>query len=360
VPSQKTTAPKLHHAARGVDELPIHLNSQSFYRRQSIHDTSLPTTYTFAVSTIPPVPAMIATPVGVLCPVAVSIWLRRAARRLACAGSTVFVDRLAISSFLQKERLLGGLHPAFNFFVAQRLEMRFDFTHGVSAVDAAGIYRSCAVTDFDVVMCELDLKHVELAERLELEMEAGGLRTARDVFTAMAITIDAGDRASSHAAQMSRAFASVLPELPAWIVILGGLILAQRIGSTSPSPETSLPASMGALANLMMLHLDAVDEGLVRDGVASTGMAHNRVQMGAALVWKEMLRLAEAKRSEFASTAFTCILHRHHPLPPAPPFHCGDNRCYAHHIGQHAAELHVRASALVKQLRLELEILTPP
>jgi hypothetical protein len=266
-------------------------------------------------------------------------------------GDEVFENAPSLATFFANERLMGGLRSPFSVFVATRLKGRFTFP--CSGAEAAEWYRACAGDDFGDSLCNIELEHAAFAELGELDIEEHGVRTATDVFMAMAVVVDIGDQVSSHAAQAARAFARMLPnDLPAWAMILGWRTVAKRLVDAESVLE--MPASVGGLVDILSanLHIHDMDSGrLAGDGDIG---ANNSVVVN---VWRTLVRSAMEFRSRSASIAYACRMHQHHPLPPAKPFPCVDFSCDVHHIGRHSMEMHSRAMPLTTQLQRELELL---
>lgn len=265
-----------------------------------------------------------------------------------------FTSANDLVTFFGQERLVGGMRAPFSTDVSSLLSTRFSFP--CSGIEAAERYRECANKEFGSVLCDIDRQHAAFAELSELDIEEHGVRTAGDVFVALAIVLDAGDQASSYASQAARVFARKVPtSVPAWAVVLGWRIVAKRLGEGKR--EGNLPVSIGGLADIICCSLPPLDVDLARlplDGDIGD-VATTVIQ-----AWDELLRSVRAFRSHSASTTYACMTHQHYPKLPAQPYHCLDKQCGIHHIGQHAKDMYNRSSSLMIQLQRELEILSQP
>lgn len=298
------------------------------------------------------------------CPVAIALWLRRAARRLDVAGTSIFESANNINDFLRAGRSVGGLLPQFAAPVSGWLKKEVDFESPRSGHDLANIYRKCAVESVETDLCEVEVEHVRLAESLEVDVEGRELASACDVLVSVAVAMDVGDRNSSLGAQAARIFARGLRHVQPWVLVVGWRLIAKKLGAGSTAPANGVVGSLMDVAEYAHGLLGTKDRrkvGVIENVLSETGFASAVVPKWRNEVvgeWVEMLGVAKRLRAELAAKTYSCITHHHTVIAPAKSRRCSDPQCMVHHIGMHASDQFERVSLLVRRLETELEILS--
>ncbi len=300
------------------------------------------------------------------CPVAASLWLRRAARRLNGANDSIeFGSPTDINAFLRTGRPVGGFLPAFATPLGERIRSRVSFDNPRSGAELEEAYRRCAREDFDSVLCDLDMNHVTFAEQLEVEVEGQDIWSACGVFTTVAVAMDFGDRDSSCGAQIARIFGAELRSVSSWAVVAGWRMIARKLDAQPESAQDGVATSLMALSEYVFGLLNPalqekvalIDTAICAGGAKSTWVLP-RWREEVVREWREMLLVAKRLRGRIGARTFACITHKHVLMAPNASYRCADPNCEVHHIGLHASEQFERIKILVHRLEGELAILS--
>lgn len=269
-----------------------------------------------------------------------------------------------ITAFLRTGRPVGGFLPLFAAPLVERIRRRVNFDAPRSGAELEEAYRQCAREDFDSVLCDMDMSHAVFAEQLEVEGEGRDIISACDVFTAVAVAMDVGDRDSSHGAQIARVFGAELRHVPSWSVVAGWRMIARKLGLPDEGAPEGVAASMMEVSEYVLKlspqlqeKVTLIDKAFCAGG-GSTTLVLPRWREEVVGEWREMIVFAKRLRSRMGARTFACITHRHALTPPATSYRCEDPRCHVHHIGLHASEQFERMTILVNRLEGELAILS--
>lgn len=305
-------------------------------------------------------------PLSFPCPLAASLWLRRAARRFGSANESLqFYSPGDIAVFLRIGQPVGGFAPPFAGPLSDRIRQRVSFDVPRSGAELDEAYRRCALEEFYSELCDVDRKAELFAIQLEMETEGQGIVTACDVFTSLAVAMDVGDRNSSLGAQIARMFGSKLRHVSSWALVVGWKMIAHKLGSQHEGVPGGVAGSMAEVGDYLLRLLPPTTQGKVvfidgvlrcSDGIDAAQVSRWREEVVGE--WREMLAVAKRLRSSIGAHTYACITHRHTPTPPAHQYRCGDPKCDVHHFGIHASEQFERMTLLVSRLEGELAILS--